>query len=165
MTGRIAIDDTAPLVPGGYPAKAVTGEVFPVRAVVWRDGHGAVGATLAVRAPGSSRSVRIPMTPDYEPDVFNGVFTPTGPGVWHFRVEGWADSVATWRSAMEAKLAVGQSAADLDNDLEIGARLLERAAQAVPKREFERLRAAAAALRSAESLPARVAPAFTDEVA
>ncbi|MGY2063444.1 maltotransferase domain-containing protein, partial [Nocardia gipuzkoensis] len=38
MTGRIAIDDTAPSVPGGFPAKAVVGEVFPVRAVVWREG-------------------------------------------------------------------------------------------------------------------------------
>ncbi|MDN2496910.1 DUF3416 domain-containing protein, partial [Nocardia nova] len=39
MTGRIAIDDTAPAVAGGYPAKAVVGEVVPVRAVVWREGH------------------------------------------------------------------------------------------------------------------------------
>lgn len=65
---------------------------------------------------------------------------------------------------MEAKLAVGQSAADLANDLELGARLFDRAAQAVPKKQFERLRAVAAALRSDEQLPARVAPAFTDEV-
>ncbi|WP_280399647.1 alpha-1,4-glucan--maltose-1-phosphate maltosyltransferase [Nocardia carnea] len=164
MTGRIAIDDTAPYLPGGYPAKAVVGEVFPVRAVVWRDGHGAVGATLAIRAPGSTRSRRVPMTPDYEPDVFNGVFTPGTPGLWHYRVEGWADSLATWRSAVAAKLAVGQSAGDLDNDLELGARLFDRAAQAVGKKQFERLRAVAAALRATDPLPARVAPAFTDEV-
>ncbi|WP_280254444.1 maltotransferase domain-containing protein, partial [Nocardia abscessus] len=165
MTGRIAIDDTAPSIPGGRPAKAVVGEVFPVRTVVWREGHDAVAATLVVRAPGASRPIRIRMTPDYEPDVFNATFTPNAPGAWTYRVEGWSDPIATWRSAIEAKLAVGQSAADLANDLELGARLFERAAQAVPKRQFERLRAVAAALRGDDQLPARVAPVFTEDVA
>ncbi|MGY4099795.1 maltotransferase domain-containing protein [Nocardia sp. R16R-3T] len=164
MTGRIAIDDTAPSIPGGRSAKAVVGEVFPVRTVVWREGHDAVSATLAVRGPGSSRLTRIRMTPDYEPDVFNATFVPNLPGVWTYRVEGWSDPIATWRAAVEAKLAVGQSATDLANDLELGARLFERAAQAVPKKQFERLRAAAMALRADEQLPARVAPAFSAEV-
>ncbi|MEU6190067.1 alpha-1,4-glucan--maltose-1-phosphate maltosyltransferase [Nocardia sp. NPDC047038] len=165
MTGRIAIDDTAPSIPGGRPAKAVVGEVFPVRTVVWREGHDAVAATLVVRAPGASRPTRVRMTPDYEPDVFNATFTPNTPGAWTYRIEGWSDPIATWRSAIEAKLAVGQSAVDLANDLELGARLFDRAAQAVPKKQFERLRAVAAALRGDEQLPARVAPAFTEEVA
>ncbi|MFF0494669.1 alpha-1,4-glucan--maltose-1-phosphate maltosyltransferase [Nocardia sp. NPDC003482] len=164
MTGRIAIDDTAPSIPGGYPAKAVVGEVFPVRSVVWREGHDAVSANLAIRPPGSARLRRIRMTPDIEPDVFNATFVPTEPGLWAYRVEGWSDPLATWRSAVEAKLAVGQTAADLANDLEIGARLLDRAAQNVPKREWERLRAAAASLRGDAQLPARVAPAFSAEV-
>lgn len=164
VTGRIAIDDTAPALPGGRPAKAVVGEVFPVRAVVWREGHGVVGATLAVRPPGASRARRIRMSPDYEPDVFNAVFTPNEPGTWTYRIEGWGDPIATWRAAVEAKLAVGQSAADLANDLELGARLLDRAAQQVPKRQWERLRAAAAALRGEGQLPARVASAFGAEV-
>ncbi|MDR7171993.1 starch synthase (maltosyl-transferring) [Nocardia kruczakiae] len=165
MTGRIAIDDTAPAVAGGYPAKAVVGEVVPVRAVVWREGHDAVAATLAVRGPGGGRTQRIRMAPEFEPDVFNAVLTPNTPGLWTFRVEGWGDPITGWRAAVEAKLAVGQSAADLANDLEIGARLFERAAQAVPKRQWEKLRAAAAALRSDAQLPARVAPAFSAEVA
>ncbi|MFQ6330211.1 alpha-1,4-glucan--maltose-1-phosphate maltosyltransferase [Nocardia sp. CWNU-33] len=164
MTGRIAIDDTAPSIAGGRPAKAVVGEVFPVRTVVWREGHDAVAATLAVRAPGTSRITRIRMAPDFEPDVFNGTFVPNLPGAWTYRIEGWSDPIATWRAAVEAKLAVGQSAVDLANDLELGARLFERAAQAVPKKQFERLRAAATALRSNEQLPARVAAAFGAEI-
>ncbi|WP_067574192.1 alpha-1,4-glucan--maltose-1-phosphate maltosyltransferase [Nocardia acidivorans] len=164
MTGRIAIDDTAPSIPGGRPAKAVVGEVFPVRAVVWREGHDAVAATLAVKAPGSTRTQRIRMSPDYQPDVFNATFTPGKPGLWTYRIEGWSDPLASWRSAVEAKLSVGQSAVDLANDLEIGARLLERAAQAVPKKQWEVLRAAATALRGDAQLPARVGPAFSAEV-
>jgi len=50
VAGRIEIDDVAPVVSyGRYPAKAVVGEVVPVKAVVWREGHDAVSATLVVR--------------------------------------------------------------------------------------------------------------------
>ena len=55
MPGRIEIDDVAPVVSGGvYPAKAVVGEVVPVRATVWREGHDAVAATLVVRYHGTA---------------------------------------------------------------------------------------------------------------
>ncbi len=53
MPSRIQIDDVAPVVSGGtYPAKAVVGEVVPVSATVWREGHEAVAATLVVRYHG-----------------------------------------------------------------------------------------------------------------
>ena len=43
VAGRIEIDDVAPVVSGGrFPAKAVVGEIVPVRATVWREGHDAV---------------------------------------------------------------------------------------------------------------------------
>ncbi|SKU06409.1 putative glucanase GlgE [Mycobacteroides abscessus subsp. abscessus] len=55
VTGRIGIDDVAPVIAGGrYPAKAVVGEVVPVAATVWREGHDAVAATLVVRCLGPS---------------------------------------------------------------------------------------------------------------
>ncbi|MEQ0804591.1 maltotransferase domain-containing protein, partial [Mycobacterium tuberculosis] len=51
MPGRVEIDDVAPVVSCGvYPAKAVVGEVVPVSAAVWREGHEAVAATLVVRS-------------------------------------------------------------------------------------------------------------------
>jgi starch synthase (maltosyl-transferring) len=50
VPGRVEIDDVQPVVScGRYPAKAVVGEVVPVRAAVWREGHEAVAATLVVR--------------------------------------------------------------------------------------------------------------------
>lgn len=50
MPGRVEIDDVAPVVScGAYPAKAVVGEIVPVSATVWREGHEAVAATLVVR--------------------------------------------------------------------------------------------------------------------
>ena len=55
MAGRIEIDDVAPVVSNGrYPAKAVVGELVPVNAVVWREGHDAVAATLVVRYHGTA---------------------------------------------------------------------------------------------------------------
>lgn len=166
MTGRIGIDDVVPDIEGGrFPAKAVVGETFPVSATVWREGHDAVAATLAVRGPDAAGTLRIPMLPGPLPDTFAAVFVPTTPGAWTFRVEGWGDPVATWRHAVEAKLSVGQGPTELANDLEVGARLFERAAKAVPKGDRARVVAAAAALRSDQQLPARVAPAFATDLA
>jgi starch synthase (maltosyl-transferring) len=55
VAGRIEIDDVAPVVSNGrYPAKAVVGEVLPISAVVWREGHDAVSATLVVRYHGTA---------------------------------------------------------------------------------------------------------------
>ena len=89
-----------------------------------------------------------PDVADFEPDVSNATFTPNQPGLRTYRIEGWSDPIATWRSAVEAKLAVGQSAIDLANDLKITARLLDRAAQAVPKEHWERLWRRCAAMLS-----------------
>jgi starch synthase (maltosyl-transferring) len=106
------------------------------------------------------------MSPDpIEPDVFNATFVPTTVGAWTFRVEGWGDPITTWRAGLEAKLAVGQSAADLVNELEIGARLFERAAAKLPRGERTRFDGVVAALRGDDDLAARVAPAFSAETA
>ncbi len=162
MPGRIEIDGVAPVVScGTHPAKAVTGEIVPVCATVWREGHEAVAATLVVRylgphypQPGKhpSAAVRVtpqlsPMTPGRTPDVFHGQFTPDQVGLWTFRVDGWGDPISTWRHAVTAKLDAGQSAEDLRNDLLVGADLLMRAATGVPRAERAPLLEAAAELR------------------
>ena len=67
MVGRIGIDDVEPVVSGGrYPAKAVVGEVVPVRATVWREGHDAVAATMVVRYHGTANPQLVddPARPD-----------------------------------------------------------------------------------------------------
>ena len=148
VPGRIAIDDVAPVVTAGsYPAKAVIGEMVPVRATVWREGHEAVAATLVVRylgdayprpgqqpaAAGRIKPLLSPMSQGRTPDVFHGQFTPDRVGLWTFRVDGWGDPITSWRHAVRAKLDAGQGAADLDNDLMMGAALLERAATGVPR--------------------------------
>ncbi|CAM3553698.1 alpha-1,4-glucan--maltose-1-phosphate maltosyltransferase [Smaragdicoccus niigatensis] len=164
MTGRIAIDDITPSISGGWATKAVVGEVIPVRAVVWREGHEALGATLVTVAPNGSEG-RIHMAPALEPDVFNATFSPNVEGEWRFRIEAWGDPIATWRHGVEKKLGAGQSVAELANDLELGARLFDRAAAESHGRSHAKLEKAAKALRSSRPLTGRVAVAFSTDIA
>jgi len=191
VPGRIAIDDVEPVVSGGiYPAKAVVGEIVPVCATVWREGHEAVAATLVVRylgpaypqvGHGSLKSpdqaapepaappTRVkptlsPMSPGRTEDVFHGQFTPDRVGLWTFRVDGWADPITSWRHAVTAKLDAGQGEEDLDNDLMVGAALLERAAAGVPRGDRAPLRDAAESLRRPGDPLTRAALALSHQV-
>ena len=190
MTGRIGIDDVAPALSGGrFPAKAVVGEVVPVRATVWREGHDAVSATLVVRYHGTAypkltpdppglvsqphppvtppriKPLVLPMAPGQTPDVLHGQFVPDQVGMWTFRVDGWGDPIATWRKGVTAKLDAGQGEAELSNDLLIGAELLERAATGVPRQQRQPLVAAAAALREPGDPFTRAAAALSPAIA
>lgn len=164
--GRLGIDDVRPrTTDGALPTKAVVGEVVPISALVWREGHDAIAATVVITAPdGSSRSVL--MTPEENrPDYCHAVFTPDMEGLWRFRVEAWSDPVATWRNAVTKKSAAGQSAEEMSNDLIHGAELFERAAAEGDSSRRELLTAAATALSSDAPLRERLAPALADDVA
>ncbi|WP_284745238.1 maltotransferase domain-containing protein [Amycolatopsis sp. RTGN1] len=169
MTGRLGIDDVSPSVScGRYPAKAVVGEHIPVTATVWREGHDAVAATVAWRGPGDrlTRQTRmVPRGPDH-PDEFAAVVVPDTTGTWTYRIDAWGDPWATWEHNVEVKVAAGQGPEDLANDLENGARLLERVSRR-PDRRAEKalLTGALTALRDGErSLAERVGPALSPEI-
>jgi starch synthase (maltosyl-transferring) len=196
VAGRIEIDDVAPVVSGGrFPAKAVVGEVVPVRATVWREGHDAVAATLVVRYHGRAypklgeepdgrptavapvpieavvhpaprvKPQHIPMSSGRKPDVFQGQFSPDSVGLWTFRVDGWGDPITTWQRNVTAKLDAGQGEVELNNDLLVGARLLERAATGLPRKLRDPLIEAAAALRTPGDPFTRAGVALGPEVA
>ncbi|HEX2299405.1 MAG TPA: alpha-1,4-glucan--maltose-1-phosphate maltosyltransferase, partial [Pseudonocardiaceae bacterium] len=168
MSSRIAIDDVTPVVScGRYPSKAVVGEHVPVTATVWREGHDAVAATVVWSGPGERLGRQIRMQPG-EPgtDRFVASVVPDRTGSWTFRVDGWADPWATWRHAVEVKIGAGQGAAELENDLETGARLLERVARR-PGQRLNRatLIAAVDALRdTGRTVGERVGPALAAPV-
>ncbi|WP_267615923.1 maltotransferase domain-containing protein [Gordonia bronchialis] len=165
MIGRMGIDDIQPLVSAGHqPAKAVVGEFVPVSATAWREGHDAIGVTLHVETP-RREVVDIPMSPSVEPDVFNAAFVPDAVGFWTFRIEAWSDPYRTWRSGILKKIDAGQGAADLTNELEIGARLLTEAAGLVPDDVRELVTDAVRLLRSARRrVENRVSLAVSDEI-
>jgi starch synthase (maltosyl-transferring) len=165
MTGRIGIDDVTPSVSGGRQAsKAVVGEVLPITAVVWREGHDAVAANVVWKRVGSrgpAHHVRMEPT-GVGTDTFATTVVADEPGMWTFRVDAWSDPWATWRHAVTKKLDAGQSPDELANDLEVGARLLQRVGRRPAERPHrDLLFGAANALRdTALPLHARVAPAL-----
>jgi starch synthase (maltosyl-transferring) len=169
VTGRLGIDDVLPAVSGGcYPSKAVVGESIPIHATVWREGHDAVGATVVWRRLGSqSAGTQIRMVPEgVDSDRWVARVVPDSEGLWTFRVDAWGDPWSTWLHNVHAKLDAGQDAEELANDLEAGARLIERVGRRPDERaNREMLFGAAKALRDTTlTLPARVAMAFSEPV-
>jgi starch synthase (maltosyl-transferring) len=170
MTGRadlrLGITDVAPVVScGSFSARAVVGEQLPVTATVFREGHDAVAANVVWTPPDAAddggplnRMVRY----SEEPDRWLTTVVADREGRWTYCVEAWSDPLATWRHAVEVKIEAGQGPEDLANDLEEGARLLDRVAADGPGHLRESVVAATAALRdTALELTARVAPALT----
>jgi starch synthase (maltosyl-transferring) len=163
MTGRFPIEDVTPSVScGRYPAKAVVGELVPVAAVSYREGHNALGVNVVWRGPDGEVEPFTRMLPG-EPglDQWHGVIRPSRVGRWTFTVEAFDDPYRTWRDAVVKKIGAGQGVEDLHNDLDEGADVLDLAAKIVPSDSEERVRDAAAALRDGQrSLFARVSPAL-----
>ncbi|WP_223411506.1 alpha-1,4-glucan--maltose-1-phosphate maltosyltransferase [Occultella gossypii] len=127
--GRIPVIEVGPIVEGGrWPTKAVAGEVIPVRATVFREGHDAVAATAVLVGPDGTDHSHVRMV-DVSPgnDRYEAWVQPDAVGNWSFRVEGWSDPYGTW--SHDAVLKVH---ADVDTELMLdeGALVLERAAAA-----------------------------------
>jgi starch synthase (maltosyl-transferring) len=129
VIGRIVISDVSPVVSAGrWPAKAVTEELIPVSATVFREGHDLVGANVVVTDPAGRQGAFLRMTfVGAGTDRYEATICCPTQGVWSYRIEGWADPVATWRHAAQVKADAGQGVEELAVDLEDGARLLERA--------------------------------------
>ena len=133
MVARFGIDDVRPQVSGRtLPAKAVVGEVVPISALVWREGHDAIAATLVLVSP-TGEQFTVPMHQEfYRPDYVHAVFIPREKGLWRYRVDAWSDVMATWRNAVEKKLAAGQTEKELANDIAHGADLFAAAIAQTP---------------------------------
>ncbi len=172
--------DVSPSVAGGrYPAKTVVGSVIDVGATVFREGHDAVAANVVWKGPvegadGQGRRkapVResaplIRMTAGVPgTDRFHAKVTPDRQGLWSLVVEAWSDPLGTWRHAVEAKAAAGQSGEEMANDLETGALLLERIGRRPRQRYAVSIKSAVSALRDL-SLPVaeRIGPALAADL-
>jgi starch synthase (maltosyl-transferring) len=171
MTGRadlrLGITDVAPVVScGSFSARAVVGEHVPITATVFREGHDAVAANVVWRpaddATGDAATplLRMERYSD-QPDRWLTTVVPDREGRWTFRIEAWSDPLSTWHHAVEVKVAAGQGADELANDIEEGARLLDRVADEAPHEHRSAIAEAATALRDKSlELTARIAPAF-----
>ena len=160
MIGRIPVTDIRPVVEcGRWPAKAAVGEVVPVTATVFREGHDAVAADVVVTAPDGTKQPfnRMRKLPDVgATDRWTTDVRVDREGMWTFAVEAWSDPIGTWRHDAEIKIPLGQ---DVDLVCETGARLHEQAAKQAPKASRPAILKAVQALRDADRSPEdRIAP-------
>ncbi|PZS30568.1 MAG: alpha-1,4-glucan--maltose-1-phosphate maltosyltransferase [Pseudonocardiales bacterium] len=167
MTGRLGLTDVAPVVScGRYPARAVVGERVPVSATVFREGHDAVAANVVWKGPDGAKQPLTPMHPGVPgTDRWHATIVPDAEGRWTFTVEAWGDPLGTWRHTVEVKLAAGQGADELDNDLRDGAAIFTRAGRSVPKEFRHRFTGVATTLDdSSLDLAERLGPALEDSL-
>lgn len=156
MTGRITIEDVSPRVEcGRYPAKAVVGELVPIAATAYREGHQAIGCQVVWRGPDGRTAPFTRMRPGPPGgDRWYAQIRPDVVGRWTFTITAFADPYLTWRNAVHAKLGAGQGVGDLRNDLAEGAEILDRAASGVPEPRRAWVRVAADGLRDDGYSPA-----------
>ncbi|MFC8367341.1 maltotransferase domain-containing protein [Streptomyces sp. NPDC057239] len=161
--GRIPVVDVRPVADGGRrPVRAVPGEVFEVSATVFREGHDAVAANTVLTGPDGTEGEWTPMrllAPGT--DRYAAGVRADREGDWTFRVEAWSDPVAAWRHTADLKVPAG---VDVEQVLQEGALLLERAADAFTARERVPLTTAAHTLRDTRTAPEKRLAAACDPV-
>ncbi|GAA5198950.1 alpha-1,4-glucan--maltose-1-phosphate maltosyltransferase [Rugosimonospora acidiphila] len=163
MTGRFPIEDVSPCVEcRRYPAKAVVGELVPIAATVYREGHAALGCDVVWHGPdGRTRPFTRMAATGFGLDRWHATIIPDAVGSWAFAVEAFDDPYLTWRDAVRKKLDAGQGTDDLAADLIEGGQILEEALAGVPAEAHRRIEGACAALADTRiPLFARVSPAL-----
>ena len=119
---RIQIQRVTPQVDcGRYPVKRTEGDRVDVTAVVFRDGHEQLGASIRYKPAGATRWQEAPLEP-LGNDQWAGSFASTAAARWCYRVEAWVDRIASFQEELRRKVDAGQK--DLASELAEGAVLL-----------------------------------------
>ena len=153
---RIVIDDVRPRTPTGFPAKAAVGEVVPVSADIFKDGHDILAARVRV----GDRTWPLAHAGN---DRWEGEITVEEVGAHELVIEAWVDRFATWRHDVQAKAGAGQ---DVATELEEGIALLGRLVRHVPELRRPLVEEAAVALgRESCTVDVRLNAGLDDAVA
>lgn len=125
--GRIPIVSLKPEVDGGsFPAKAYVGEVIPFGAVVFREGHDAVGAELVLSSPSGKITTKRLVETFSGSDFFETKIQITEQGTWQYQVLAFGDDFETWHHNATIKIAAGQ---DTDLMIQEGLKLFKAASK------------------------------------
>jgi starch synthase (maltosyl-transferring) len=125
----VVIESVEPAVDcGRFACKAVVGDPLTVTADVFAHGHDLVRAAVRHRPAGSRRWLESPMTA-LGNDRFSGSIVPVSEGVLDIEVTAALDELGTWLRDVRRRLEAGRPDSF---DGEIGSRLLNEAAEALP---------------------------------
>lgn len=146
LTGRFAVTDVHPSnLDGRRPAAAVVGECIPIRATVFREGHGALGVEVQWTGPNSNGQARMTAIPDGL-DTWQTFLRFAHVGPHTFTIHVWADPWLTW---LQRAPVIIESRSDVETEFAEGAAILDRAAAALRRTKAgTTLRAAAKTIRT-----------------
>jgi starch synthase (maltosyl-transferring) len=134
--GRIPILGISPEVEGGrWPAKAFSGEIVPIRATAFREGHDLIGVRALLTSPSGTTSTMTLGPGPVGTDTWEGLARLDETGAWTFRIVAFADEFATWHHNAEIKIDAG---IDVELMYTIGSRLLAAGAEDVARPQAER---------------------------
>ncbi|MDX6442182.1 MAG: hypothetical protein QOE43_1911, partial [Gaiellaceae bacterium] len=119
---RIQIQRVTPQIDcGRHPVKRTEGDHVDVTALIFRDGHETLGASVRYKPAGGTRWQEAPLTP-LGNDEWSGTFVVDRCGSWSYRIEAWVDRIASFQEELRRKVDGGQT--DLTGELAEGAVLL-----------------------------------------
>ena len=141
---RVIIEGVQPEIDcGRFPIKRVVGEEVVVEADVFIDGHEALSCALLHKKKSATRWQHVLMEPLVN-DRWRASFTVTELGRYQYTVVAWHDPFRGWVRDLRKRLDAGQ---DVTVDLQIGAQLVEEAAERVPRNGSSKLQNVARQLR------------------
>jgi starch synthase (maltosyl-transferring) len=158
---RAIIDNVSPQIDGGkYPIKRTVGEKVTVSADVITDGHDDVKAVVLYKKITDSEWSEAPMKV-IGVDKWGGSFRITEQVLYLYTVKGWVDHFSTWQKGVKKKFDDGQN---VTVELEIGARLIEKAAIKATPADSERMLRYAHSLRNHPQMEEAVSAAVSPEI-
>jgi len=142
---RVVIEGVTPEVDSGrFPIKRVIGESVQVEAFIFCDGHDVLSAILCHRRRGASAWQETSMQA-LGNDRWQAAFQVEELGTYEYTLRGWVDHFLTWRHDFLRR----EDAQDIAIALQMGADLIDAAAQRPPESGRKRMVDSAKALRSA----------------
>ncbi|YAL84174.1 alpha-1,4-glucan--maltose-1-phosphate maltosyltransferase [Dermacoccaceae bacterium W4C1] len=128
--GRIPVTQVRPQVDGGaLPIYSVVDEPVHVSAIVFREGHDAVAATVVATDPDGEETFLPMVCTNPGLDTWEADIVADRTGTWSYRVEGWSDPFGTWDHDAGIKVPAG---IDVELMLLEGRRVLERVLAELP---------------------------------
>jgi starch synthase (maltosyl-transferring) len=146
---RVVIENVTPSVDGGrFPVKRVVGDSLIVEADAFADGHDEIRVVLRWCGSDDTEWREIEMEP-LGNDRWRAEFPLDRVGRYQYSVSAWVDRFRTWQHDLKKRVDAGQ---DVTVDLQIGAQLVEAAAQRAKESDAEHLKRAASHLNAARGL-------------
>jgi starch synthase (maltosyl-transferring) len=158
---RAVIEGVKPQIDcGRFAIKRTVNETVIVEADAFTDGHDAVNCVLKYRKEDAPFWNEAPMQP-LGNDRWQGRFKVTEVGRYRYTITAWVDHFKSWRQDLAKRIQL----TDIVLQLQVGAKLVEAAAECADEEGAKCLRSRAKILESKGDLHERLAIALGDETA